>query len=286
MAGAGNQPGAHPMLKLLNLRANNRRSNRRAVAASPSWQLPSLRWRALVIWSGSAAGIAVLLIGMLLFINQPIEHIQVDGRFQHLTALDVENAVRVQLHGAGLISVRLNAVQRGIRALPWVESASVQRSWPHGLTVRVSEQQAVARWNERDLVNAHGTLFFSNARFVAPELPQLAGPSGTEAEVVARYLALQGRIAEAGMRLVALRRDARGAWEAQLDNGVSVRLGRKQVDERSARFVAVALRMLAQRAVDIAYVDMRYSNGFAIGWRSGATRLAGSTTPEDGTPHG
>jgi cell division protein FtsQ len=271
---------------MLSLRRNNRRSNRRAAAEPRHWQLPALPWRALAIWSGTALGIALAGVGMLLFINQPIEHIQVDGSFQHLTALDVEKAVRAQLHGAGLISVRLGAVRRGIRALPWVETASVQRSWPHGLAVRVTEQRALARWNERDLVNANGTLFFSDARFVAPELPQLAGPSGSEAEVVARYLALQGRIVEAGMRLVALRRDARGAWEAQLDNGVSVRFGRKQVDERSARFVAVALRMLAQRAGDIAYVDMRYSNGFAIGWRSGATRLAGNTLKEDGTPHG
>jgi cell division protein FtsQ len=88
------------------------------------------------------------------------------------------------------------------------------------------------------------------------------------------------------MRLVALRLDARGAWEAQLDNGIIVRFGRKQIEERSARFVAVVLRMLVQRAADIAYVDLRYTNGFAIGWRSGATRLAGNTLKEDGTPHG
>ena len=271
---------------MLSLKRNNRRSNRRAAADEPRWQLPALPWRTLAIWSGSLAGVAALIAGLLLFVNQPIEHIRVDGSFQHLTALDVDKVVRAQLHGAGLISVRLSAVQRAIRTLPWVESASVQRSWPHGLSVRVSEQQAVARWNERDLVNAQGTLFYSDARFVAPELPQLAGPSGTEAEVVTRYLALQGRISEAGMRLVALRRDARGAWEAQLDNGVIVRFGRKQIEERSARFLAVALRMLVQRAADIDHVDMRYSNGFAIGWRSGATRLAGNNTSEDDTPHG
>jgi len=34
--------------------------------------------------------------------------------------------------------------------------------------------------------------------------------------------------------------------------------------------------MISQRAADIAYVDMRYSNGFAIGWRGGSTRLAAS----------
>ena len=265
---------------------NRRRQNRRRAESSSRWQLPPLPWRRLGALGGGVLGMGAALAALLVFLNQPIERIRVDGQFQHLTALEVDKAVRAQLHGAGLVTAPLADVRRSLRLLPWVEAATVQRSWPRGLAVQVTEQQAVARWNERDLVNAHGTLFYSDARFVAPELPQRAGPSGTEGEVVARYLALQGRISEVGLRLLALRRDARGAWEAQLDNGVSVRFGRKQVEERSARFIAVALRMLVQRAADIAYVDMRYSNGFAIGWRSGATRLAGNNTSEDDPPHG
>ena len=38
-------------------------------------------------------------------------------------------------------------------------------------------------------------------------------------------------------RIVALRLDARGAWEIDLDNGVRVRLGRRQVDERFERLL-------------------------------------------------
>ena len=49
-----------------------------------------------------------------------------------------------------------------------------------------------------------------------------------------------------------------------------VRLGRRQVDERFERFVAAALPLVAQRGGDIDYVDMRYTNGFAVGWRGGA----------------
>jgi cell division protein FtsQ len=265
---------------------NRRRNHRRRSEGGAPWQLPALPWRRLGLVGGSTLALLAAAAALLLGLNQPIERIQVDGSFQHLTALDVEKAVRAQVRSAGMVSVRLDAVRRSIRALPWVESVSVQRSWPRGLAVRVTEQQAVARWNDSELVNAHGELFGSEPRFVPPELPQLAGPPGSEAEVVARYIALQGRVAEAGMRLVSLRLDPRGAWELQLDNGVSVRFGRKQVDERGERFLAVALRLIGQRAGDIAYVDMRYTNGFAIGWRSGATRLAGGTAQEDGKPHG
>jgi cell division protein FtsQ len=86
------------------------------------------------------------------------------------------------------------------------------------------------------------------------------------------------------MRLTSLQLDARGAWELVLDNGVSVRVGRKQVDERLARFTDTALRLVAQRAHDIDYVDLRYTNGFAIGWRNSASRVAGMEG--DGKPHG
>jgi cell division septal protein FtsQ len=30
-------------------------------------------------------------------------------------------------------------------------------------------------------------------------------------------------------------------------------------------------RLVSQRATDIAYVDMRYSNGFAVGWKGGSS---------------
>ncbi len=265
---------------------NRHRQNRRRAESASRWQLPQLPWRRLGAIAAGVSGVAAVGVALLMFLNQPIERVRVAGQFQHLTALEVEKAVRAQLHGAGLVTVPLADVRRSLRLLPWVEAATVQRSWPRGLAVQVTEQQAVARWNDTDLVNARGDVFANSAHFVPPELPQLAGPRGTEAEVVARYLALQGRIVESGSRLAALRLDARGAWELQLDNGVSVRFGRKQVEERFARFLAVALRMICQRATDIAYVDMRYTNGFAVGWRSGATRLASGAHTGKGNADG
>ena len=67
---------------------------------------------------------------------------------------------------------------------------------------------------------------------------------------------------------------------------MTVRLGRRQVDERFERFLTVALRMVCQRAADIAYVDMRYTNGFAVGWRSGATRAPADAHGQEGKADG
>ncbi|MGC1729876.1 MAG: cell division protein FtsQ/DivIB, partial [Steroidobacteraceae bacterium] len=83
-------------------------------------------------------------------------------------------------------------------------------------------------------------------------------------------------------RMTALRLDARGAWEFDLADGVTVRLGRRQVDERFEKFMNAALKLVTQRGEDIAYVDMRYTNGFAIGWRGALAHPQGKDGGKDG----
>ena len=237
--------------------------------------LPAINWRFLGPWVGALAAIAAAVSAVSWAFDQPIETVAVEGRFQRVAPVDVERVVKEKVHGAGLLSVDLVAVRRAIHTLTWVDSVSVQRAWPRGLNVLVIEQTAAARWGERGLLNTRGELFDTDERHIPPELAQLAGPDGKESLVAQRYLAAEGRLSQAGLRLTAMRLDARGAWEFDLANGVTVRLGRRQVDERFEKFMNTALKLVTQRGEDVAYVDMRYTNGFAIGWRGNAAGAAG-----------
>jgi cell division protein FtsQ len=240
------------------------------------WRLPQINWRALGISLGGVLGICAAAGVVMWGLDQPIQSVSVSGRFQHVAPGDVERVVKERVRGAGLLTVDLDAVHRALHTIPWVDAVSVQRSWPRGLNVLVIEQVAAARWGERGLLNTRGELFATDERHIPPELAQLSGPDGKEKEVAERYLAAQGRLQQAGLRLTALRLDARGAWEMDLANGVTVRLGRRQVDERFDKFITAALKLVTQRGDDIAYIDMRYTNGFAIGWRSTTPRAATS----------
>jgi cell division protein FtsQ len=231
----------------------------------------------------AAMSVAVTLtIGAL---DQNITQVSVSGRFQRVSPGEVEQAVKARVRDIGLLSVDLGAVRRAVELLPWVDSATVERQWPRALSIRVVEQVAAARWGANSLLNTRGELFISEARHIPPELPRLSGPPGSEAQVARRYLAAQGQLIEAGMRLTAVRLDARGAWEFDLDNGITVRLGRRQVDERFQRFVTTGAGQIGAQANDIGYIDMRYTNGFAIGWRVGGRRVA-SGDPEDDNSDG
>jgi cell division protein FtsQ len=250
---------------MFSLRPQNRR---RRAEKSSAWSLPVIPWAAVGRWSAALGGLATVLLLITWALNQPINSVSVAGRFERVAPLDVQRAVKESVAGKGLVSVDLGRVRAALRMLPWVDTVSVQRNWPRGLAVTIGEQVAAARWGDNGLLNTRGDLFAHDATHIPLELPQLSGPEGTQVSVVQRYLAMRDRLLELNVRITALRLDARGAWQFDLDDGVTVRLGRQHLDERFNTFVVTAARIVAQRATDIAYVDMRYANGFAIGWRS------------------
>jgi len=245
----------------------NRMKSRPAGGAPRQWPAFIIAWRV----SARRAGLLLLigggLAGAVWALDRPIRVISMDGSFQRVSPGQVENAV-APFASRGFLSADLDAIQRAVEAVPWVDHARVQRRWPNSLHVVVVEETAAARWGQSGLLNTRGQLFVREATHVPAELPRLSGPDGTEAQVAQRFLATQGRMLEAGMRIAALRLDERGAWEMDLDSGVTVRLGRREVDERLDRFIRTASQVIAHRLNDVSYVDMRYSNGFAIGWRN------------------
>ncbi|MCE3285834.1 MAG: cell division protein FtsQ [Steroidobacteraceae bacterium] len=257
-----------------------KKPRRQATRTEPHWY-ERVDWHAI----GTSAAVAAtcIVVGLLLIfaIDRPVRRVLLEGQFQRVAPPEIENAVAQAARG-GLASVDLARIRERVEAIAWVDNAVVTRVWPDAIRVVVSEQVAAARWNDTGLLNARGELFIRKARFVPPELPLLEGPDGSEADVAQLYIDAQGRLLEAGLRLTGVRLDERGAWELRLGDGLQVRLGRQEVHERLERFIRLASPMVAKRVNDISYVDMRYTNGFSVGWNA---RSALAVAPnEDATP--
>jgi cell division protein FtsQ len=67
-----------------------------------------------------------------------------------------------------------------------------------------------------------------------------------------------------GRKVVQIRVSARRAWQIRLDDGMVIELGRDNIDTRLVSFVTAYGQSLAQMQPAPAYVDLRYSNGFAV----------------------
>ncbi len=221
-------------------------------------------------------------IGLRL-IDQPIRAITIDGPFQRVSALQIEEAIEVELD-QGFLSASLGDIRSRVTELAWIDQARVARRWPATLEIQVTEQVPAACWGERGLLNTRGELFVTDARHVPAELPRLSGPDGRSYDVAQTYLALRDQLIPMGLDLRRVNLDARGAWDITLQNGVEIRLGRRDVDERIDLFLAVVADLVSSRESEIEFVDMRYSNGFTIGWADAdatpAPVVAGSSSGE------
>ena len=82
-----------------------------------------------------------------------------------------------------------------------------------------------------------------------------------------RYLELQRLLGAANLTLEALSIDERGSWRMQLQGGQTVRIGRSNVEQRLDRFFQLAAPLLMNEFDRVSHVDMRYTNGFSVGWR-------------------
>jgi cell division protein FtsQ len=257
-----------------------KKQRKQATRAEPGWW-ERLDWSAIGTTAAIVAGCAVVALLLVFALDRPVRRVLLEGTFQRVSPPEIESAV-AQVAQGGLASVDLERIRKRVEATDWVDSAVVTRVWPDAIRVVVNEEVAAARWNDAGLLNARGELFIRNARYVPPELPLLEGPEGSESQVAQLYIDAQGRLLESGLRLTGVRLDDRGAWELELADGLQVRLGRQDVKERLERFIRLASPTVAKRVAEIKYVDMRYTNGFSVGWNA---RSALAVAPqEDATP--
>jgi cell division protein FtsQ len=246
-----------------------KQAKRRKQKAPPRFQMPKIRIGRIVAPLFAIAIVLATYQLSLKLLDREISSIEISGPFQRVTALHIEEAISEEID-AGFVGTDIDRIQEYIVALPWIDQARVARRWPSRISITVTEQVPAAVWGDSGLLNTRGELFVTEARHVPAELPRLSGPDLRSGEVAAMYLSVREQLIPVGLDVRRVHLDARGSWEMTLGNGIDVRLGRKAVADRTDLFLDIVADIITGRAKDIEYVDMRYGNGFTIGWKGGS----------------
>lgn len=225
--------------------------------------LVTLVFSGLLVWFGSY----LIDPGTL-----PIRQVRIEGKFRNLSTSTLQELVQDRVTG-GFFNINVSAVRNTLLTDPWVKDVSVHRVWPDSLRVYVTEQEAIALWNQSALLNKSGVLFTPDKKTFPKNLPVLFGPEGTQTLVMNRYLFLKSKLDTVDLNISVLKMDERRAWMFEIDNGIKVILGRNDFDERVARFVDLISISLSDKINSVELIDMRYPNGFAVGWRQDSNDL-------------
>jgi cell division protein FtsQ len=185
----------------------------------------------------------------------------------HVDAIGLERVVHENVKG-NFFSVDLDRTRLAFEQLPWVRKVSVRRKFPWNLQVDLEEHIAVARWNRNgspdkqktELVNTFGEVFSANCK---EALPEFIGQNENSAQIASMYVELSGILKPLQQTIVQINLSPRLAWQLRLNNGMTLALGREQMQSRLTRFVAAYPYSLANLPRSANNFDLRYRDGFA-----------------------
>lgn len=234
------------------------------MALPPSPALPRLLTNLV---TGSLAvvallGFVVLVRGQTLELNG----VQVDGALQEVSPAAVREVAAPYL-AQGFWNVDVETLREDLSRIPWVARARVERRWPSALRVTIWERSAYARWNNQSLLDTEGVAFTPAAESIPEGLPKLSGPAGQEQLVKRSFETLGAALRQTPFPLAALNLDARGEWSGMTLSGVELRFGQDDPAGLLPLLQGAVADSVRGRLAELHYIDLRYTNGFAVGWQ-------------------
>ncbi len=214
------------------------------------------------------AGLSALVIWSREPDRFPLRKVEVRSVLKYVREDEIEAAVSPFL-AKGFFWLNVRSVQANLQQIPWVQSVGVRRVWPDRLQVLVQERTAQARWGDKGVLSTEGVIFYPAPDTISDKLPRFDGPNGYAKEMLENYLTFLEVLGPIGLTVQSVGLSPNGSWQIMLDNDVAVILGKTALVERLARFVLAYQSRLQTEKEHIAYVDLRYTNGFAIGWKKG-----------------
>ena len=190
----------------------------------------------------------------------PLREVRMSAPSGHVTQEQIEAIVRGDIEG-NFFTVNLPRVRAAFERLPWVRKVDLRRQWPDRLEVALEEHVPLARWGADALVNTHGEVF--TAAYDG-KLLSFVGARESLKEITIQYEFFRRNLAAIDLKPVQIQVSPRRAWQVRADNGLTIDLGREDIEPRLERFVGAYRRTIGRLQRRIDHVDLRYSNGFAV----------------------
>jgi len=165
----------------------------------------------------------------------------------------------------GFARLDLVTLRQELEALSWVARAQVRRDWPDRLVVTLHEHEPIAVLPDGQFLMRNGTVATLEA-FGGAGLPELDVAAAHARSAYAAYRDLEAALTGSDLQPELLKRTPRGSWTLQDRSGVAFRLGKGDPARQADRLKHAVMPALTGRLHRVAYVDLRYGNGFAVGW--------------------
>lgn len=249
-------------------------ATRRKTARKPL----NVNWKPNISVNWTRVSAALLMLAPLLLVaaayvwvqrpeNLTIKSVEVTGDLKYLNQDSLQPIIEPFV-ATNLFSLESKDLETELEFNAWVYSASLTKLWPDRLRITIHEERPIAFWGENSMLNEFGEIIDAKLEEKEGKLPVLFSPEDNGRGMVENYLKVQKWTKDFPIQILEFREDSRGSWQLKLANGLTVNIGRVQQERRIRRFVVGYKRELMNKISKIHTVDLRYTNGFAVKWKS------------------
>jgi cell division protein FtsQ len=217
-----------------------------------------------------------ILIGIYLNIKNiddrdiyfPIKNISIESIIININKDDVFEKSKNYLDSKSFFNFKINILKKEIEKVSWVKSADIRRVYPGEIKIYIEEHIPIAIWNNESYMNNIGDIFFINN--IKKNLPILISNQSGNKIMFEYFSLLLKYISDENfdIKIKKIEENDIRSLSAYLSSGIIVKFGSKDIRGKIRTFIKVYKTLNTSDLEKIRYIDMRYSNGFSIGWKS------------------
>ncbi|WGE31317.1 cell division protein FtsQ/DivIB [Actinobacillus genomosp. 2] len=197
----------------------------------------------------------------------PIRAYALTHKTRFTTNSDIRETLSQKPVLKGYFGQDIQEIKARLLAISWVKDVVVRKLYPDRLSITLIEHNPVAVWNDVNFLSDRGVVFsLPPERMDKSGLPVLYGPDTEGKAVLDAWSKIRTDLKSRNLDLASVSVDNRGSWTITLSNQVELRLGRGEWTPKIDRFVTIFPEINIPDGQRLAYVDLRYEHGAAVGF--------------------
>ena len=220
--------------------------------------------------------IIIILFIIVLIINDKISDtkiyfqisdIRLGQKSLNVNEAEIFKIAEKYLKNKSFFNINLDYLKNSIEKVAGVKNAYIRRSYPNEVIIFIEEYTPVAVWNNDSYISENGYIFSANK--IEKKLPKISSYSNRNIIIFEYFsLILDGiRKNKLNDKVLLIKENEIRSLTVLLESNIAIKFGSKNIEERIGIFFKAYKTLNTSDLKKIRYIDMRYSNGFSIGWK-------------------
>ena len=196
-----------------------------------------------------------------------ISDIRLGQKSLNVNEAEIFKIAEKYLKNKSFFNINLDYLKNSIEKVAWVKNAYIRRSYPNEVIIFIEEYTPVAVWNNDYYISENGYIFSANK--IEKKLPKISSYSNRNIIIFEYFSLISDGIRKNKLndKVLLIKENEIRSLTVLLESNIAIKFGSKNIKERIGIFFKAYKTLKTSDLKKIRYIDMRYSNGFSIGWK-------------------